>query len=107
MAVRARRYAALVRRGDQGGPPAAKNDFGYQLVKRGFVALCLGQNPKRSPARGEPILPHEGQDAAPGASYLAYVAAKARTWLLQRPERRVHLLTVYLIVKWRVPGAGP
>src|SRR6266516_4512140 len=22
-----------------------QNDFGYQLVKRGFVSLCLGQNP--------------------------------------------------------------
>ena len=63
-----------------------QNDFGYQLVKRGFVTLCLGQNP--TPPRPEADLYYPSWDKAQlqPLSYLAYVAANAHTWLAQRPE---------------------
>jgi hypothetical protein len=63
-----------------------QNDFGYQMVKRGFVALCVGQNP--TPPRPGADLYYPSWDRAQlqPLSYLAYVAANAHTYLSRRPE---------------------
>jgi hypothetical protein len=63
-----------------------QNDFGYQLVKRGFVALCLGQNPTAPRPEADLYYPTWDKAQLQPLSYLAYVAANAHTWLAQRPE---------------------
>ena len=55
-------------------------DFGYQLAKRGFVALCLG-----SPG-GDARKPVLGDATCQPLSFLAYVAANAHTALSRMPE---------------------
>ncbi len=63
-----------------------QNDFGYQMVKRGFVALCLGMNP--GPPKPAADLYWPAWDAAQlqPLSYLAYVAANAHTFLSKRAD---------------------
>ena len=63
-----------------------QNDFGYQLVKRGFVSLCLGQNPTAPRPEADLYYPAWDKAQVQPLSYLAYVAANAHTWLAQRPE---------------------
>jgi len=62
----------------QGARPL--RDFGYQLAKRGMVALCLG-----SPG-GDARKPNTGRIDWQPLSYLAYLAANAHTVLAQLPE---------------------
>jgi dienelactone hydrolase len=63
-----------------------QNDFGYQLVKRGFAALCLGQNPTEPRPQADLYFPTWDRAQLQPLSYLAYVAANAHTWLSQRPD---------------------
>ncbi len=63
-----------------------QNDFGYQAVKRGFVALCLGQNPTAPRPNADLYFPTWDKAQLQPLSYLAYVAANAHTFLAQRPE---------------------
>lgn len=63
-----------------------QNDFGYQMVKRGFVALCVGQNPTAPRANADLYFPTWDQAQLQPLSYLAYVAANAHTYLSQRPD---------------------
>jgi dienelactone hydrolase len=63
-----------------------QNDFGYQMVKRGFAALCLGQNPTAPRPDADLYYPAWDKAQLQPLSYLAYVAANAATWLAQRPE---------------------
>jgi dienelactone hydrolase len=63
-----------------------QNDFGYQLVKRGFVALCLGQNPTAPRPNADLYYPTHDAATLQPLSYLAYVAANARTYLAQRGD---------------------
>lgn len=63
-----------------------QNDFGYQLVKRGFAALCLGQNPTAPRPQADLYYPEWDRAQLQPLSYLGYVAANAHTWLSQRPE---------------------
>jgi dienelactone hydrolase len=62
------------------------HDFGYQLAKRGFVALCIG-SPGGPEVRG--TLPdYKNQDSVvlQPLSYLAYVAANCYNLLANMPE---------------------
>jgi dienelactone hydrolase len=63
-----------------------QNDFGYQMVKRGFVALCVGQNPTAPKPLADLYWPSHDQARMQPLSYLAYVAANAHTVLAQRPD---------------------
>jgi hypothetical protein len=63
-----------------------QNDFGYQAVKRGMVALCLGQNPTAPKPNADLYYPAWDKAQLQPLSYLAYVAANAHTFLAQRPE---------------------
>jgi hypothetical protein len=63
-----------------------QNDFGYQAVKRGMVALCLGQNPTSPRPNADLYYPAWDKAQLQPLSYLAYVAANAHTFLAQRPE---------------------
>jgi dienelactone hydrolase len=63
-----------------------QNDFGYQLVKRGFAALCLGQNPTAPQPLADLYYPAWDRADLQPLSYLAYVAANAHAFLAQRPE---------------------
>jgi hypothetical protein len=63
-----------------------QNDFGYQAVKRGFVALCLGQNPTAPHENADLYYPAWDKAQLQPLSYLAYVAANAHTFLSGRPE---------------------
>jgi hypothetical protein len=63
-----------------------QNDFGYQAVKRGIVALCLGQNPTSPRPNADLYYPTWDKAQLQPLSYLAYVAANAHTFLSQRPE---------------------
>lgn len=62
-----------------GTPTKPLRDFGYQLAKRGFVALCLGSpggdayHPALAGAKCQPL------------SFLAYLAANAHTALTRLP----------------------
>ena len=63
-----------------------QNDFGYTMVKRGFVALCVGQNPTAPAPNADLYWPtHDAAKLQP-LSYLAYVAANAHTVLAQRGD---------------------
>jgi dienelactone hydrolase len=55
-------------------------DFGYQLARRGFVALCIG-----APG-GDARLPAIGDAKCQPLSFLAYIAANCHTALSQMPE---------------------
>jgi len=63
-----------------------QNDFGYQAVKRGMVALCVGQNPTAPRPNADLYFPTWDKAQLQPLSYLAYVAANAHTFLSQRPE---------------------
>ena len=63
-----------------------QNDFGYQMVKRGFVALCVGQNPTAPRENADLYYPTWDKAQLQPLSYLAYVAANAHTYLAQRPD---------------------
>ena len=63
-----------------------QNDFGYQAVKRGFVALCLGQNPTAPRENADLYYPTWDKAQLQPLSYLAYVAANAHTYLSQRGD---------------------
>ncbi len=61
-----------------------QNDFGYQLARRGFVALCVGQQPG---LEGSPIYYPSWENAQlQPLSYLAYVAANCCSVLAGLPE---------------------
>lgn len=60
-------------------------DFGYQMVQRGFVALCVGQNPTPPQENADLYFPTWDQAQLQPLSYLAYVAANAHTFLSQQP----------------------
>ena len=55
-----------------------QNDFGYQLVKRGFAALCVGTQPWLN---GPIYYPDFERAQLQPLSYLAYVAANCHTIL--------------------------
>jgi hypothetical protein len=63
-----------------------QNDFGYQAVKRGLVALCVGQNPTAPLPNADLYYPRWDKAELQPLSYLAYVAANARTVLSQRRD---------------------
>jgi len=63
-----------------------QNDFGYQLVQRGFAALCVGQNPTAPRPGADLYYPAWDRAQLQPLSYLAYVAANCHTFLAQRPE---------------------
>lgn len=63
-----------------------QNDFGYQAVKRGMAALCVGQNPTAPRPNADLYYPTWDKAQLQPLSYLAYVAANAHTFLSQRPE---------------------
>jgi hypothetical protein len=63
-----------------------QNDFGYQLVKRGIVSLCVGQYPAAPQPGGDLYYPRWDAAQLQPLSYLAYVAANAHTLLAQRKE---------------------
>jgi dienelactone hydrolase len=63
-----------------------QNDFGYQLVKRGFAALCVGMNPTAPREAADLYYPSWDAAQVQPLSYLAYVSANLHTWLAQRPE---------------------
>lgn len=63
-----------------------QNDFGYQMVKRGFVALCVGQNPTAPKPNADLYWPSHDKATLQPLSYLAYVAANAHTVLAQRGD---------------------
>jgi hypothetical protein len=66
---------------DPKDPAAARQRaFGYDLAKRGFVALCIG-----SPG-GDARKPDTAGNVLQPLSYLAYVAANCHTALAQQPE---------------------
>jgi hypothetical protein len=54
-------------------------DFSYQFVKRGFVSLAIGFDPR-------PIVPGKNATAIQPLSYLAYTAANCHTALANLPE---------------------
>lgn len=63
-----------------------QNDFGYQMVKRGFVALCVGQNPTAPKPNADLYWPSHDAAKLQPLSFLAYVAANAHTVLAQRAD---------------------
>jgi dienelactone hydrolase len=63
-----------------------QNDFGYQLVRRGVAAPCVGQNPTAPMPGADLYWPEWDRAQLQPLSYLAYVAANAHAWLAGRPE---------------------
>ena len=63
-----------------------KIDFGYQAVKRGMIALCVGQNPTAPRPNADLYYPSWDKAELQPLSYLAYVAASAHTMLSQRKD---------------------
>jgi dienelactone hydrolase len=63
-----------------------QNDFGYQMVQRGFIALCVGQNPTSPRPLADLYYPTWDKAQLQPLSYLAYVAANAHTMLSQRKD---------------------
>lgn len=63
-----------------------QNDFGYQMVQRGFVALCIGQNPTAPRPNADLYYPTWDKAELQPLSYLAYVAANGHTVLSQRKD---------------------
>src|SRR5207247_9979728 len=75
------------------GLGAPLRDYGWQLAKRGFIALSIGKPNARidfgdhSRPRGEPYLGPVGKPVrVQPLSALTYAAANAHTVLAQRPE---------------------
>ena len=62
-----------------GAPTKPHRDFGRQLVRRGFVALCLG-----TPG-GDAYKPDQAGATCQPLSFLAYLAANAHTTLTRLP----------------------
>jgi hypothetical protein len=63
-----------------------QNDFGYQAVRRGIAALCLGQDPGPPKPGADLYWPTwDGAKLQP-LSYLAYVAANCHTYLAGRGD---------------------
>ena len=60
-----------------------QNDFGYQLARRGFVALCVGQQPW---LKGPIYYPGFENAQLQPLSYLAYVAANCANLLSSLPQ---------------------
>ncbi|HZO89582.1 MAG TPA: alpha/beta fold hydrolase [Chthonomonadaceae bacterium] len=61
-----------------------QHDFGYQMARRGFVALCIGQQPG---LEGSPIYyPNWERAQLQPLSYLAYVAANCYNLLASLPD---------------------
>ena len=78
-------------------------DFGYQLARRGFVALCLG-----TPG-GDAYHPDQAGAQCQPLSFLAYVAANAHTALTRRPEvdaTRIGLVGHSYGGKWALFAGG-
>ena len=63
-----------------------QNDFGYTLATRGFVALCVGQNPTAPKPNADLYWPSHDKAQLQPLSFLAYVAANAHTVLAQRED---------------------
>lgn len=63
-----------------------QNDFGYQLARRGFVALCVGQNPTPPRPNADLYYPTAERAQHQPLSHLAYVAANAYALLARRPD---------------------
>lgn len=63
-----------------------QNDFGYQAVKRGLIALCVGQNPTSPRPNADLYYPTWDKAQLQPLSWLAYVAANAHTVLAQRKD---------------------
>jgi dienelactone hydrolase len=63
-----------------------QNDFGYQAVKRGLIALCVGQNPTSPRPNADLYFPTWDKAQLQPLSWLAYVAANAHTVLSQRKD---------------------
>jgi hypothetical protein len=63
-----------------------QNDFGYQAVKRGLIALCVGQNPTAPRLNADLYYPTWDKAQLQPLSWLAYVAANAHTVLAQRKD---------------------
>ncbi len=63
-----------------------QNDFGYQMVKRGFMALCIGQNPTAPRPGADLYYPTWDKAQLQPLSYLAYVAANGHTVLSLRKD---------------------
>jgi dienelactone hydrolase len=63
-----------------GTPTKPLRDFGYQLAKRGFVALCLG-----TPG-GDAYRPEQAGAQCQPLAFLAYLAANAHTALTRLPQ---------------------
>lgn len=63
-----------------------QNDFGYQMVKRGFVALCVGQYPTAPKPNADLYWPTHDAATLQPLSYLASVADTARRYLATRSE---------------------
>ena len=63
-----------------------QNDFGYQAVKRGLIALCVGQNPTAPRPNADLYFPTWDKAQLQPLSWLAYVAANAHTVLSQRKD---------------------
>ena len=61
-----------------------QNDFGWQLARRGFAALCIGQTPTGSGA--ELYWPNREKAALQPLSYLAFVAAHCWRALAARAD---------------------
>jgi dienelactone hydrolase len=80
-----------------------QNDFGYQMARRGFVALCVGQQP--TPPQPNAVIYYPDAQAAQlqPLSYLACVAAHAQAYLATLPEvdaRRVGVVGHSYGGKW-------
>jgi hypothetical protein len=63
-----------------------QNDFGYQAVKRGLIALCVGQNPTAPRPNADLYYPTWDKAQLQPLSWLAYVAANAHTVLSERKD---------------------
>jgi hypothetical protein len=68
------------------GDKREQNDFGYQAVKRGMAALCIGQNPTAPRPNADLYYPSWDKAQLQPLSYLAYVAANAHTYLSRRAD---------------------
>lgn len=74
-----------------------RTDFGYQLARRGFVALCLGS------VSGQDVRAPETNDGIQPLSFLAYAAGNAANALANLPEvdaRRIGVVGHSFGGKW-------
>jgi hypothetical protein len=83
-----------------------QNDFGYQMARRGFVALCVGQQPWLN---GPIYYPSFDKATLQPLSYLAYVAANCHTILARLPQvdaRRIGVVGHSYGGKWALFAAA-